>query len=72
MENFLYACKHVVLPPGQLFQQPPAGARKNEAPLTVLVPTLVLTGATLFFGFSTDLTAGVADAAARQLLGATP
>ncbi len=54
------------------FQQPPGGAQTREAPLSLLVPTLILIGATLFFGFSTELTVGVAEAAARQLLEATP
>ena len=54
------------------FQPPAEGSPAREAPLSLLVPTWILIGATLFFGLSTDLTVGVAEVAARQLLGATP
>ena len=40
-----------------------------EAPASLLVPTWFLIGATLFFGVFTSLSVGVADAAARMLLG---
>ncbi len=41
----------------------------QEAPLSMLVPTWVLIGLTLFFGVDTSLTLGVAGTAARALLG---
>jgi multicomponent Na+:H+ antiporter subunit D len=44
----------------------------KEVPLNMLVPTMILIGATLYFGMDTELTVGVAEAAARQLLGVTP
>ena len=54
------------------FQPPAERSPAREAPLALLVPTWILIGATLFFGLSTELTVGVAGAAARQLLGTTP
>ena len=54
------------------FQPPAEHSPAREAPLALLVPTWILIGATLFFGLSTDLTVGVAEVAARQLLGTTP
>ena len=54
------------------FRPAPAGAKRQEAPLSMLVPTWVLIGATLYFGFHTDLTVGVARQAAQTLLGGTP
>lgn len=47
-----------------------AGA--TEAPLSMLIPTWVLIGATLFFGLNTSASAGVARQAARLLLGGSP
>lgn len=44
----------------------------KEAPLRLLIPTWILIGASVFFGFTTDLTAGVAGQAAQYLLGGTP
>lgn len=44
----------------------------SEAPLSMLIPTWVLIGATLFFGLSTSASAGVARQAARLLLGGSP
>ena len=41
----------------------------SEAPLSLLAPTWVLIGATVFFGVFTSLSVGVASAAARMLLG---
>lgn len=41
----------------------------SEVSWTMLVPTWTLIGATIYFGLRTDLTVGVAEAAARQLLG---
>ena len=55
------------------FKEPSEGARNaSEAPLSMLVPTWVLIGATLFFGLSTSTSAGVAGYAARILLGGSP
>jgi multicomponent Na+:H+ antiporter subunit D len=52
------------------FKQPDEGAEAvAEAPASLLVPTWFLIGATLFFGVFTSLSVGVADAAARMLLG---
>lgn len=41
----------------------------KEAPLSLLLPTWALIGATVFFGLTTQWTAGVASQAAKQLLG---
>ena len=41
----------------------------REAPLALLIPTLVLAAATIYFGIDTDLTVGVARVAALTLLG---
>ena len=41
----------------------------SEAPASLLVPTWVLVGATVFFGIFTSLSVGLASAAARMLLG---
>ncbi|MFQ5992678.1 MAG: monovalent cation/H+ antiporter subunit D family protein [Nitrospiraceae bacterium] len=40
-----------------------------EAPLSMLIPTWILIGLTLYFGIDTSLTLGVADRAAEFLLG---
>ncbi len=47
----------------------PEAPSHTEAPLALLVPTLALAGACLYFGVDTDLTVGVARAAAVKLLG---
>lgn len=49
--------------------EPPAGSERSEAPLLYLVPTWILVLASVYFGFATDGTLGVARAAAQQLLG---
>lgn len=51
--------------------RPTSAKLKNavDPPLTMLLPLLVLTAATVYFGFDTRLSVGVADAAARALLG---
>ncbi len=55
------------------FQSAPEDAPEiEEAPLSLLGPTWVLVGATLFFGIFTSLSVGVASAAARMLLGVGP
>jgi multicomponent Na+:H+ antiporter subunit D len=49
---------------------PPAGAAAvREAPLSMLIPTWVLIGASIYFGIDTSLTVGVARRAAVMLLG---
>jgi multicomponent Na+:H+ antiporter subunit D len=51
------------------FQPAPDNAPElSEAPASLLVPTWVLVGATLFFGVFTSLSVGVASRAARALL----
>jgi multicomponent Na+:H+ antiporter subunit D len=40
-----------------------------EAPLSMLIPTWILIGASIYFGIHTSLTLGVAERAARFLLG---
>jgi multicomponent Na+:H+ antiporter subunit D len=53
------------------FKEPPEEAPEvREAPASILAPTWVLIGATIFFGVFTSLSVGVASAAARALLGA--
>ena len=52
------------------FRPAPAGAGKvEEAPLSMLIPTWILIGASVYFGIDTSLTAGVAGRAAEYLLG---
>lgn len=43
-----------------------------EAPLSMLLPTMLVIGSTVFFGLHTELTAGVARQVARQLMGVAP
>ena len=47
----------------------PAIAQASDPPLSMLLPLLGLAGATVYFGFDTALPAGVADAAAKMLIG---
>jgi multicomponent Na+:H+ antiporter subunit D len=49
----------------------PAGsdARRDEAPLSMLIPVWLLVGANVYFGLHTELSVGVAREAAQQLLG---
>ena len=48
---------------------PPAGTPvRREAPLSLLVPGLILTAATVWFGFDTDFTVGTAAGAAVELM----
>jgi multicomponent Na+:H+ antiporter subunit D len=55
------------------FKEPSEKARlASEAPLSMLIPTWVLIGATLFFGLSTSSSAGLARKAAQALLGGSP
>jgi multicomponent Na+:H+ antiporter subunit D len=46
-----------------------AAGEVAEAPLSMLIPTWVLIGASIYFGIHTSLTLGVAERAARFLLG---
>jgi multicomponent Na+:H+ antiporter subunit D len=55
------------------FRPPPdEGPAVREAPLSMLIPTWILIGATLFFGVTTSLSAGIARRAAEILIGAWP
>jgi multicomponent Na+:H+ antiporter subunit D len=47
---------------------PPEGAPRGEAPAYILVPTLVLLGASVYFGVATELPTGVAKRAAAALV----
>ncbi len=52
------------------FQEPPEGKDEvTEAPLSLLIPTAVLIGASIYFGLFTEWSADVAGLAARELLG---
>ena len=52
------------------FKPPPEGAEViEEAPVTMLLPTWILIGASIYFGINTDLTVGVAQRAAAVLIG---
>jgi multicomponent Na+:H+ antiporter subunit D len=51
------------------FRPSPDGDEIAEAPLSMLIPTWVLIGASIYFGIHTSLTLGVAERAARFLLG---
>lgn len=50
------------------FREPPEGSRRQEAPLSMLMPAWLLVAATVWFGIDTTLTAGPATEAASQLL----
>ena len=54
------------------FQAPPEGAEKREAPLSMLIPTWLLIGASIVFGIWTSASAGIAARAAEALLGIVP
>jgi multicomponent Na+:H+ antiporter subunit D len=55
------------------FSRPPDDAEEiREAPFSLLAPTWVLAGATLFFGIFTSVSVGAASAAAEMLLGVGP
>ena len=55
------------------FREPSEKAVKaSEAPLSMLIPTWILILANLYFGVDTSLTVGVAEQAARSLMGLAP
>ena len=54
------------------FQKPESDEPVKEAPLMMQISMWALTAATFYFGVSTDLTAGVAQHAAKWLLGGGP
>ncbi|MEX2525950.1 MAG: monovalent cation/H+ antiporter subunit D family protein [Gammaproteobacteria bacterium] len=54
------------------FQAPKEGASGAEAPLSLLIPTWLLIGASVYFGIDTDLTVSVAQIAAQSLLEVRP
>jgi multicomponent Na+:H+ antiporter subunit D len=54
------------------FQKPDSDVVIKEAPLQMQISLWILTLATLYFGVSTELTAGVAQQAAQWLLRGTP
>ena len=51
------------------FESPDETVEKGEAPLSMLVPTWLMIGATVYFGVNTELTVGIARSAAALLLG---
>ena len=51
------------------FRESAVPVERDEAPLSMLVPTWILIGGTVYFGLNTELTAGVAHTAAQFLLG---
>jgi len=51
---------------------PPDHIAAGEAPLSMLIPTWILIGASLYFGIDTSLTVGVARGAAEFLMGVAP
>jgi multicomponent Na+:H+ antiporter subunit D len=51
---------------------PESHEKVGRAPLTLLVPTLLLAAANIYFGIDTDLPVGIATKAAAALLGAAP
>jgi len=57
------------------FRDPAPGSIQShcrEAPMSMLIPVWVLIAANIYFGIDTDLTVGVAERAARVLMGAGP
>ena len=47
----------------------PAMAEASDPPLAMLLPTLLLAAATIYFGFETEWTAGIAGTVAQTLIG---
>ena len=58
-----------VLEVAWLREPSPAIAKLRDPPLSMLVPLVVLAAATIFFGFDTEWTAGIASKAATALIG---
>ena len=54
------------------FREPPSDVELKDAPLSLLLPTWILIGATVFFGLYTEVTVEVASDAAKLLLGVAP
>ncbi len=54
------------------FRAPPPDAPSGEAPLSLLIPTWVLIALNVYFGIETSLPVGVAEHAARALMGVGP
>lgn len=54
------------------FRDPPSDAPAGEAPLSLLIPTWVLIALNVYFGIETSLPVGVAEHAARALMGVGP
>jgi multicomponent Na+:H+ antiporter subunit D len=52
-----------------VLSEPPPGAEKGEAPLSMLAPMGILAAANIYFGLNTDLTVRLARAAAAALTG---
>ncbi len=50
------------------FQEAPEGSERCEAPLSMLIPTFILLGASIWFGIDTEMTTGFARAAAEIAL----
>ena len=50
------------------FHEPGDAVDRDEAPLSMLLPTWILIGGTVYFGLNANLTAGVAHQAAQFLL----
>jgi multicomponent Na+:H+ antiporter subunit D len=54
------------------FRPAPEGVERREAPLSMLIPTWLLIGASVVFGVWTSYSAGIASRAAEALLGIAP
>ena len=54
------------------FREPPDDVEIKDAPLSLLLPTWILIGGTVFFGLYTEITVDVARKAAGLLLGVAP
>ena len=52
-------------------RDPPEGVEMKEAPLSLLIPAWVLALANIYFGIDTRVSVGVAETAAKYLLGAS-
>ena len=61
-----------VLEVAWLREPAPAIAQACDPPLSMLLPLVVLGAATVYFGFATEWTAGLAATAAKALIGGAP